>query len=86
VALDGVHLEIVLGREGARRRPLSGAFPSAAGQPPRAAGQRKNCASGDIAAPSLPFKDDVKMRHRKLPAKLFQRNLADSTRLRRVSK
>jgi hypothetical protein len=38
------------GREGALRRPLSGAFPPAAGQPPRAAGQREDCASGDSAA------------------------------------
>src|ERR1035437_3728332 len=45
-----VHLDIALGRDGALRRPLSGAFPSAAGQPPRTAGQREDCASGDIAA------------------------------------
>jgi hypothetical protein len=50
VALAGVHLDTVLGREGTLRRPLSGAFPPAAGQPPRAAGQREDCASGDIAA------------------------------------
>jgi len=50
------------GRDGAPRRPLAGAFPSAAGQP-CSAGQSGDCASGDIAAQlSLPPPQAVAIR------------------------